>query len=146
MLSQTFCCWASNNLLTVIYSSSITHWNARKIIPPNSATVFWFRNEFFNTTTAVWLNFTQDASNYSSLLVCVVINNSSYAAVKNNNTAYHAFRKYWMQTREFLNYRLKYCWPKIIYCICQRNELKRVIKKQLGAKQKSGRSWPTQAP
>jgi len=22
-----------------------------------------------------------------------------------------------MQARGFLNYRLKYCWPKVIYCI-----------------------------
>jgi len=28
------------------------------------------------------------------LLVCVVINNSGYPAVKSNNTAYHAFGKY----------------------------------------------------
>jgi len=51
-------------------------------------------------------------------LVCVVINNSSYPTVKNNNRAFHAFRKYWMQARGFLNYRLKYCWRKVIYCIC----------------------------
>jgi len=51
-------------------------------------------------------------------LMCVVINNSSYPTVKNNNTAYHAFGKYWMQARGFLNYRLKYCWPKVIYSIC----------------------------
>jgi len=23
-----------------------------------------------------------------------------------------------MQATGFLNYRLKYCWPKVIYCIC----------------------------
>jgi len=28
-------------------------------------------------------------------LVCVVINNSNYPTVKNNNTAYRAFGKYW---------------------------------------------------
>jgi len=47
-----------------------------------------------------------------------------------------------MQARGFLNYRSKYCWPKVIYCICQPNELEREIKKKLGgkqgAKQKSG--------
>jgi len=69
------------------------------------------------------------------LLVWVVINNCSYLTVKNNNPAYHAFGKYWMQARGFLNYRLKYCWPKVIYYICQTNELKREIKKKLGAKQ-----------
>jgi len=31
------------------------------------------------------------------LLLCVVINNSIYPPVKHNNTAYHAFGKYWMQ-------------------------------------------------
>jgi len=25
-----------------------------------------------------------------------------------------------MQARGFLNYRFKYCWPKVIYCICLR--------------------------
>jgi len=23
-----------------------------------------------------------------------------------------------MQAKGFLNYRLKYCWPKVIYCVC----------------------------
>jgi len=35
-----------------------------------------------------------------------------------------------MQARGFLNYRLKYCWPKVFYCICQPNELKPEIKKK----------------
>jgi len=56
-----------------------------------------------------------------------------------------------MQAGGFLNYRLKYCWPKVIYYICQPNELEREIKKKNGgAKQgiklKSGGPWPTQAP
>jgi len=54
----------------------------------------------------------------ATVLVCVVVNNSSCPTVKNNNTAYHAFGKYWIQARGFLNYLLKYCWPKVIYCIC----------------------------
>jgi len=66
------------------------------------------------------------------LLVCVVINNSSYPTVKNNNAAYLAFGKYLVQARGFLNYRLKYCWPKVMYCICQPNKLKREIKKKTG--------------
>jgi len=37
-----------------------------------------------------------------------------------------------MQATGFLNYRLKYCWPKVISCICQPNELKREIKKKTG--------------
>jgi len=55
-----------------------------------------------------------------------------------------------MQARRLLNYCLKYCWPKVIYCICEPNELEREITKKLGgkqgAKQKSGGPWPTQAP
>jgi len=50
-------------------------------------------------------------------LMCVVINNSSYPTVKNNK-AYHAFVKHSMQARGFLIFRLQYCWPKVIYCIC----------------------------
>ena len=55
-----------------------------------------------------------------------------------------------MQAGGHLDNRSKYRWPKIIYCICQPNELKREIKKnwkdQTGAKQKSGGPWPTQPP
>jgi len=41
-----------------------------------------------------------------------------------------------MQARGFLNYRLKYCWSKVFYCICQPNELEReIMKKTGGAKQ-----------
>jgi len=35
-----------------------------------------------------------------------------------------------MQARGFLTDRLKYSWPKCIYCVCQPNELKREIKKK----------------
>ena len=49
-------------------------------------------------------------------LVCVVIISFIYPTVKNNNTTYHAFGKYWMRARGFLNYRFKYCWPKVICC------------------------------
>jgi len=52
-----------------------------------------------------------------------------------------------MQARDFLNYRLKYCWPKVIYCICLPNELKREIKKKMGDPSKNlGQPWHTQAP
>jgi len=37
-----------------------------------------------------------------------------------------------MQASGFLNYRLKYCWPKVTYFICQPNELKQEIKKKVG--------------
>jgi len=53
-----------------------------------------------------------------------------------------------VQARGVLNYRLKYCWPKVIYCICQPNELEREIKKKLGGPNKEPRKnlrapWPT---
>jgi len=41
-----------------------------------------------------------------------------------------------MQARGLLNYRLKYCWPKVIYCICHPNELEREITKKLGVQAK----------
>jgi len=37
-----------------------------------------------------------------------------------------------MQARGFLVDRLKYSWPKCIYCVCQPNELKWEIKKKTG--------------
>jgi len=40
-------------------------------------------------------------------LVYAIMNNCSYPTVKNNNTDYHAFGKYWMQAKGFLKYRLK---------------------------------------
>ena len=55
-----------------------------------------------------------------------------------------------MQGSGFLNYRLKYCWPKVIYYIRQPNELKREIKNKTGGKQGPtkhlGGPWSTQAP
>jgi len=52
-----------------------------------------------------------------------------------------------MQARGLLNYLLKYCWPEVIYCRCESNELEWEIKKKSGwAKQKSGGVWPTQPP
>ena len=62
--------------------------------------------------------------------MCVVTNNSSYTNVKNYNTADHVFGKYWMQARGILNYLLRYCWPKVIYSICQQNQLKQKITKK----------------
>jgi len=66
-----------------------------------------------------------------------------------------------MQARGFLNHRLKYCLPTVIYCslhVCQinctclPNELKRDIKKKTGGGQAGGQAkirgepWPTQSP
>jgi len=53
--------------------------------------------------------------------------------------------------RGFLNYRLKYCWPTVIYWICQTNELEREIKKKLGRPNRGpsknlGVLWLTQDP
>ena len=51
-----------------------------------------------------------------------------------------------MPARGLLNYRLKYCWPEVIYSICQPNELEREIKKKTGGPSKILGPWPTQAP
>jgi len=52
-----------------------------------------------------------------------------------------------MQATGLLNYRLKYCWPKVTYCICQPNELERKIKKKTGgSKQKSRRAMAYPGP
>jgi len=39
-----------------------------------------------------------------------------------------------MQARELLNYRLKYCWLNVIYCICHVNQtnLNAKLSTQLG--------------
>ena len=48
---------------------------------------------------------------------------------------------------EGLNYRLKYCWPKVIYFIYLPNELEREMKKKTGGASKNlAGPWPTQAP
>jgi len=82
-------------------------------------------------------------------LVCVVTINFDYPTVKNNDTAYHAFGKYWMQARGFLNYRLKYCWPKVIYCrlyVYQTN-LNGKLRKKLGEPSKNlGGHGPPRPP
>jgi len=56
-----------------------------------------------------------------------------------------------MQAKGFVNYRLKYCWPKVFYCIWQPNDLEREIKKKTGGANRGPSKilegpWPTQAP
>jgi len=41
---------------------------------------------------------------------------------------------------------LKYCWPKVIYCICQPNELEREIKKKTGGQPKIWGAVAHQSP
>jgi len=36
-----------------------------------------------------------------------------------------------MQARGFLNFHLKYFWPKVFYCICQPNELNGKLRTEL---------------
>ena len=72
----------------------------------------------------------------TTVVICVVINNCSCPAVKTDNTDYHAFWKYWMHVRGFLNYRLKYCSPKVVYYVWQPNE--RGIMKKLGGRSNRG--------
>jgi len=43
--------------------------------------------------------------------------------------------------------RLKFCWLKVICCICQSNELECEIKQKTGGPAKNlGGPWPTKAP
>jgi len=56
-----------------------------------------------------------------------------------------------MQAGRFLNYRLKYCWPKVICCICQPNELNGKLRKNWGGANRGpsknlGEPCPIQAP
>jgi len=151
MLSQTFCYWdkqqsADSNIIQF----HLIHWNARKINLPRDCFLVSKLNFQHHDRGG-----TKFHAGPEQLLGCVVINNSRYPAVKNNNTAYHAFGKYWMQARGFPNYRLKYCWPKVFYCKCQPNDLEREIMKKSGgfwkkikqgAKQKSGVAIDHRAP
>ena len=129
MLSQTFCYWdkkqsADGNIIQFHLTLKCT------------------KDQSFNFCEYVlvskWIFHQHDRglskfhAGSEQLLVCVIINNCSYPAVKKTNTAYHAFGKYWMQARGFLVDRLKYTWPKCIHCVCQPNELKREIKKKTG--------------
>jgi len=93
---------------------------------------------------------------FEQTLVYVVIINSRYPTAKNNSTDYHAFGKYWMQARRYLqqiivsNIAGQKLSTVVVYCVCQPNELKREIMKnnwasKRWAKQKSGGPWPTQA-
>jgi len=45
-----------------------------------------------------------------------------------------------MQARGFLNYRLKYYWPKVFYCICQPNDFEREIMKKNWGGQTGGQA------
>jgi len=55
-----------------------------------------------------------------------------------------------MQARGFLNYCLKYRWPKVIHCICLCQPNEREIGKNLGGwtgdQAKTWGAWPTQPP
>jgi len=133
MLSQTFCYWDKQQSAdsNIIQYPSHTEMHQRSLFP-----FLWLFFSFeMNFSTPRLRSGYKFYAGSEQPLVCVVINNSSYPTVKNNNTAYHAFRKYWMQATGLLNYRLKYCWPKVIYCICQPNELEREITQKTGAEQ-----------
>jgi len=117
MLSQTFCYWdkqqsADSNIIQLHLTLKCTkdqsfHFCDCFLV---SKWVFQYHDQVHCLT--------KFHAGSAQRLMCVVINNSGYPTFKNNNTAYHAFGKYCMQARGFLNYRLKYSWPKVTYCIC----------------------------
>jgi len=51
-----------------------------------------------------------------------------------------------MQARGFLIYRSTYCWPRVIDCICQPNELERDSKKAGGASRGQAKIWGGYGP
>jgi len=79
-------------------------------------------------------------------LVCVVIINFIYPTVKNKNTAYHAFGKYWMKSRGFSKVSFKILLPEGYLLYVYQTNLNGKLRKNWGAKQKSGGAWPTQPP
>jgi len=91
MLSKTFCYWDKQQSGdSNIFQLHLIHWNARKINLPSdcflvSKLIFQHHNR----------GLTKFHAGPEQLLMSVVINNSDYPAVKNNNITYHAFGKYW---------------------------------------------------
>jgi len=137
MVSQTFCYWdkqqsADSNIFQFHLTLKCTKDQSSHFCDCFLVSKWIFQHHDRSST--------RFHAESEQLLVCVVINNSSYPVVKNNNTAYYAFGKYWMQTRGFLNYRLKYCWLKVFYCICQPNELEREIMKKNWGGQTGGQA------
>jgi len=115
MLSQTCCCWykqqpADTNIIQLHLKLKCT-----------KDQYFHFCDCFL---VSKWVFqhhdhcLTKFHAGSAQRLMCVVISNSSYPTFTKNNTAYHAFGKHWIQARGFLNYRLKYCWPKVIHYTC----------------------------
>ena len=153
MLSQTFCYW--NKQQSADSNKIQFHFilKCMKDQPSHFCNCFLVSKWIFQHHDR---DLTKFHTGSKQPLVCVIIINFIYPTVKNNNTAYHAFGKYWMQARGFLNYSFIYCWPKVIYCslhvyerkcTCLQNELKQDIKKKTGgAKQKSGEAMVSQVP
>ena len=106
-------------------------------------TVSWLWTEAFTTKTAILTKFHQGSK---QPLMCVVTNNSHYPAVKANNPDYHAFGKYWMQARRLLNYRLKFCWLKVICCTVYVNQTTLNVKSSTTLRGASGNQWPIRTP
>jgi len=109
MLSQTFCYWGKQQSP----DSNVFLFHTLKCTKVQSS-------HFCDCFLVSKLTFqhhdrglTKFHAGSEQLLLCVDINNSSCPTVKHNNTAYHAFGKYWMQARGFLSYRSKYCLPNV---------------------------------
>ena len=143
MLLQTFCYWnkqqpADSNLILF----HLTHKRTKG------------QSSYFCDCFLIWKwifqhhdrGLTKFRAGSEQPLVGVVISNSSYPTAKSNNPACHAFGEYLMQAREFLNNRLKYCWPEVIFCICQPNDLKREIKKKTGEPSRGATQRPQRPP
>ena len=98
MLSQTFCYWDKQQSA----DSNIIQFHLTLICTKDQSSHFC---DCFLVSKWVFQRYdhclTKFHAGSEQPLVRVVINNSSYPTVKNNNTAYRAFEKYWMQARGF---------------------------------------------
>jgi len=96
MLSQTFCYWdkqqcSNSNIIQFHLTLKCTKDQSSHFCDYFLASNWMFQHHEHGLTKC--------HAGSQQPLVCVVVNTSSYPAVKSNNTAYHAFWKYWMQAR-----------------------------------------------
>jgi len=136
MLSQTFCYWGKQQSAdSDIFQFHLT-LKCTKDRSSHFCHSFLVSQWIFQSHDRGLTKFHEGSE---QLLLC-------YPLVKHSNIAYHSFGKYCMQARGLLDYRLKYCWPKVFYYICQPNELNGKLRKNWGAKRKSGGAIAHPAP
>jgi len=76
-------------------------------------------------------------------LMCIVIRNSITPAVKNNNTAYQEFGKYWMHARGLLNYNFISSWNLSLLYMSTKRSWKWIWSQNWGPAKNLTREWST---